>query len=147
MIRIRIPGASAFAEQITEIVKRVEEEYSEPGRNVIVSDFAMAKTDREKHTDPDPVLDISDEPGAVKDIAELISVKSLWSGYCREKLESGGITESELAAVEVCGEALLAGAEAAEIWESMNAGKFADISQMTETETGEDETCPRYSVR
>lgn len=142
MIRIRIPGASAFAEQITEIVKRVEEEYSEPGRNVIVSDFAMAKTDREKHTDPDPVLDISGEPGAVKDIAELISVKSLWSGYCREKLESGGITESELAAVEVCGEALLAGAEAAEIWESMKAGKFTEISQMTETKTGEDEPVP-----
>lgn len=142
LIRIKIPGASAFAEHIGEIVKRVEEEYSEPGRNVITSDFSMPKNDRDVKTELDLTIRKTNEDGTVKDITELISVKSLWSGYCREKLDAGGITEGELAAVEVCGEALLAGANASEIWESMKAGRFAEISEMAEAGADKGEKDP-----
>lgn len=125
MVRLRIPGGAASSEYAAEVVRRTEEKLSEPGRNVIISDFSLPKPDRDKGEPEDHKLkaDVSDG----RSVAEQISVKGLWSSYCRERLGLAGASEEDIAVAEICGEALLSGTAPSDIWKAMKEGRFSEI--------------------
>ena len=137
MVRIRIPGGAASSEYASEIVKRTEEKWSEPGRNVIISDFSLPKPEKDKSGQEEHKLK-ADTSSDGRSVAEQISVKGLWSSYCKERLGLIGAPEEDIAVAEICGEALLSGTPPSDIWKAMKEGRFSEIrTELAEKEKGE----------
>jgi hypothetical protein len=137
MVRIRIPGGAASSEYASEIVKRTEEKWSEPGRNVIISDFSLPKPEKDKGGQEEHKLK-ADTSSDGRSVAEQISVKGLWSSYCKERLGLIGAPEEDIAVAEICGEALLSGTPPSDIWKAMKEGRFSEIrTELAEKERAE----------
>lgn len=137
MIRLRIPSGSSASEYVAEATKHVEEKLSEPGYNVIFSDFSIPKVEKEQVQLDNIIENRNISTSEAKNVAEQISIKSLWSSYCKERLTLAGASAEDIAIADICGEALLSGTEPAEIWKAMKDGRFDEIRQELEDKENE----------